>query len=429
MLRILIVSKNGSALGVGQRLGLEGHHVDFWCPDERTRLAGRGLVTRVTSPLPAARLSDLICLDTVGLPADLQSSLLDLGRPILGCSPILDKIELDRRLGMHLFQTAGLTIPPTWAFSSTREAARIVKEEPWQTGWVIKPNGNVSTAKTMIVKDQTQWDRCLSLISPDSSGILQRVLTGIEVSTEGWFSGKTFMKPFNHTFEEKKLFAGGLGPNTGCMGNVVLRADADLLVRDTVLRLQPFLAEIDYHGPIDLNCIVTPDAAYVLEATSRFGYDAIEALAEGLDQPLGDLLWDCATGGTSMSLTDQTMIAVRLSVPPWPHRKPDRDDEPCQIEGVDDDTLPHLFLTDAYKNATGYWTAGADGIILKATARGVARHSDDPSRLTDLTYEARRRVYRLLDRIHLADKQYRTDIGERVNSEVAQLREWGWLDA
>jgi hypothetical protein len=36
-------------------------------------------------------------------------------------------------------------------------------------------------------------------------------------------------------------------------------------------------------------------------------------------------------------------------------------------------------------------------------------------------------VYRLLDRIVVPDKQYRTDIGNRVNADVAQLREWGWL--
>ena len=430
MYRILLISKEGDGLGVAQRLALEGNDVDVWVEEERFKEAGKGLVNRVRSWEPAAHLADMIFLDGVGLAAKMEKQLLALDKPLLGCSARLDAIELDRALGMDLFTTAGIAIPETRNWTGTAEADKIVKEEPWQEGWVIKPSGNQSTAKTMIVKDQTLWDRCLSRISPDSRGILQRVLTGIEVSTEGWFNGKEFLTPFNHTFEEKRFLAGGLGVNTGCMGNVVVSGGSgDQLTRSTVERLSGFLRQLDYRGPFDINCIVTPEGAYALEATSRMGYDAVEALAEGLEQPLGDLLWGVATGtATEMPLAeDQTLIAVRLSIPPWPVRKPNASDHGEPITGIDDDTLPHLFLTDVYKSSEGYFTAAGDGVLLKATAKGGPRHLADDSRTTDYTYECRRRVYRTLDRINVSGKQYRTDIGERVNKEIAQLKEWGWL--
>jgi phosphoribosylamine-glycine ligase len=42
---------------------------------------------------------------------------------------------------------------------------------------------------------------------------------------------------------------------------------------------------------------------------------------------------------------------------------------------------------------------------------------------------ARRRVYRTLDGISVANKQYRNDIGSRVNADIAKLQSWGWMDA
>jgi phosphoribosylamine--glycine ligase len=424
--RILIMGKEGDGFGVGQRLALEGNAVDVWCADERFSRALDGIVGRPTDWRAAAKAADLIVIDCVGL-ARIAPELTALGKPILGCSPILDKIELDRGAGMRLFRTAGIAIPETFEFKSTADADKIVKEVEWQTGFVIKPNGNISTAKTMIVKDQTQWARSLSNISPDSTGILQRVVSGIEVSTEGWFNGRRFLRPFNHTFEEKRFLAGGLGVNTGCMGNVVINGGAsNALTKNTVERLSDFLAHIDYRGPFDINCIVTKDTAYALEATSRMGYDAVEALAEGLEEPLGQLLIDVAEGAErDIALTTDTMIAVRLSIPPWPVRKPEKDAEPEPVSGIDDSTLPHLFLTDIRREGDTYETAGGDGVLLKATAVGSVRSGGERS--ADYTYEARRRVYRLLDRIGVAGKQYRTDVGQRVNSELAQLKEWGWL--
>ena len=34
-----------------------------------------------------------------------------------------------------------------------------------------------------------------------------------------------------------------------------------------------------------------------------------------------------------------------------------------------------------------------------------------------------------LDGISVANKQYRNDIGSRVNADIAKLQSWGWMDA
>jgi phosphoribosylamine---glycine ligase len=425
--RVLFISKEGDGLGVGQRLAFEGHAVDFYISDSRFARAGRGLVNRVSDWRAAARRADLIIADCVGL-GKLDNILRSLGRPMLGFSPALDTIELDRRKGMELFEQVGIQTPETHYFTSKAEALRLPAKEGWDAGWVVKPNGNISTAKTAVVTEAALWPRAVAALPDPCSGILQRVVSGVEVSTEGWFNGNNFVRPFNHTFEDKRFLAGGLGQNTGCMGNVVLRADSNRLTAATIERTEPFLRLLGYRGPFDINVIANGDGAHALEVTSRLGYDAVEALAEGLDEPLGDFLFDTAVGTKrDMALTSDTMIAVRLSVPPWPMRRPSQSDGGEPVLGIDEDTLHHLFLTDIEKCGKEYITAGGDGVLLKATAVGGVREPKLAAHNTDYTYEARRRVYRLLDKIGVSNKQYRTDIGTRVNDDIAKLKQWKWL--
>jgi hypothetical protein len=78
--------------------------------------------------------------------------------------------------------------------------------------------------------------------------------------------------------------------------------------------------------------------------------------------------------------------------------------------------------------AMTYVTAGGDGVLLKATATGAVERKSSPKHNDDYTYNARRRVYRTLDGISVANKQYRNDIGSRVNADIAKLQSWGWMD-
>jgi phosphoribosylamine--glycine ligase len=429
--RVLFISKEGDGLGVAQRLVLEGHNVDVYVADDRFKNAGRGIVGRVGDWRLAIRRADLVIADCVGL-GKYEDIVRQTNRPSIGFSRALDTIELDRRKGMELFERAGIKTPETLYFDKPADALKLTAQHGWGDGWVVKANGNISTAKTAVVKDELLWPRAVRQLPPECSGIIQRIVSGVEVSTEGWFNGSSFVKPFNHTFEDKRFLAGDLGQNTGCMGNVVLRADSNRLTRDTIERTEPFLRMLGYRGPFDINTIVNADGAWALEVTSRMGYDAVEALFEGLDEPAGDFLFDIAMGTKrDMALTADTMIAVRLSIPPWPMRRPDRDSGGEPVLGIDDDTLLHLFLTDLAKDSGEFVTAGGDGVLLKATAIGAVTppkplNNGKRSR-PDYTYEARRRVYRLLDKIKVSSKQYRTDIGARVNNDIAQLKEWGWL--
>lgn len=410
-MNFLMISKEGDGLGMAHKIVREGNSCRVWIKNPRYELSSQGIVDRVESWRPSISWADCIIVDMVGF-GHLKQLFKDRGRPVIGCDPFLDIVELDRGKGVELLRRSGIRIPKTWTFNTPEEAkGSEISNQPI----VLKPYGNIETAKTYIITNPKLLDHALSTYSKNQKFIAQEYIEGVEISTEGWFNGRDWIQPFNHTFEEKRFLEGDLGPNTGCMGNVVMSAGDSRLVKETLVRLTPYLRKAGIVGPIDINCMVNETGAYALELTCRFGYDAIEALTEGLKEPLSDVLFETATGTKkSMKLTTDFMIAVRLSVPPWPSLDSNQDSG-APILGLTEENLKHVFLTDVYIENGVYKTAGGDGVILKATARGIHVH------------EARRRVYRTLDNIEVQDKQYRLDIGKRVDSDLSQLRSWGYL--
>lgn len=415
LVRILMLSQSGDGLGLAHRLVSEGHKVDVFIRESQYKKAGIGIVDRIPSWRPHLAKADLVVVDMVGF-GNYEETIRKAKKPLIGCSPLMDIAELDRQRGISLFNKFGIDIPETFSFKSPKQARDILKL--WKSpGYVIKPSGNISTAKTCVARSPDIYEHALGLLEDEQHLIVQRIVEGVEVSTEGWWNGRSWVFPFNHTFEEKRLMNEGLGPNTGCMGNVVVAArKVNKLAGATVLKLEPFLKQTTYRGPIDVNAIVTADKVYALEITARFGYDALEALMEGLQEPVTDLIFETAIGvKKEMRITSGYMIAVRLSVPPWPHDEPALEDAGQPLLGLNEHNLKHVYLTDVYKEGEKYFYAAGDGAVLKATADGVS------------VREARRRVYRTLAGLEISGKQYRTDIGQRVEGDMEKLKAWGWL--
>jgi phosphoribosylamine--glycine ligase len=324
-------------------------------------------------------------------------------------------LELDRRRGLEVLQRAGVALPTTHYFDSPRSAATLKwTHEP---GYVVKPSNNLHVSKTYICEREDIYKWTLSTYDSSQELIVQELVNGIEVSTEGWYNGRDWIGPFNHTFEEKPLAAGGSGVMTGCMGNVVVPVEQpDKLVRETVMRLEPMLKKMSYKGPIDINCIVTDDSAYALEITPRFGYDAIEALIHGFKEPFGGFLFDVATGiAKTMPLRGfDPLISVRVVMPPYPDQRPSKDMRGSPVLGLEGPG-GSVFPCDVYKDGSKYHYASSDGVLAKVAANG-----------RDVR-EARRRVYARVDDIVALGAYYRNDIGARVESNLSKLKQQGWL--
>lgn len=420
-MKIVFVSDTGDSIGIALRVANEGHSVIVCVNDEQFRLnkVGEGIVPLGPQPTAEnikAMTPDLVVFDMVGF-GPLASELRRAGIPVFGGSEWADLIELDRAYGTALMRAVGIKTPPTKSFKTWEEGRAYVR----RTGkrLVFKPSGNLDTATTYVSKGPDDMIAMLTYFEQElGAGIeyeLQDFVDGVEVSTEGWFNGKEFMHPINSTFEEKKFLEGGLGPNTGCMGNAVFtHRGKTRLFTEGIGRMERVLRASDYRGPLDLNTIVTKDGVYGLEFTARFGYDAVQALLEGCRDSVADLLHGCATGTLkTMSIRADWLFAVRLTVPPYPHTT--RTGRGRPVLGINDQNAPHIWPSGLRFEDGMFTVAAPDGVALTVTARGVDLH------------EARRRAYRTVSNLVIPDVQYRRDIGERVDEDMKRLRAWGWL--
>lgn len=421
-MKVLVISQTGDFLGVAQRLVYEGHSVSMWIKEPAYKRSGKGIVNRIDSWRSGLKDADLAIVDMVGMGAQTETAFRAVGVPFIGASPQMDKLELERAFGMKVFEDCGISLPESHAFDAPEEARSFFNGLEFGDGWCIKADDNLGCATSRLIKEPEQLDWAFAQYPDGIPLLVQRIVKGVEVSTEGWFNGSEWVRPFNHTFEEKRFLEGGLGPNTGCMGNVVVGCPGCKLTRATVEKLKPFLTRIGWRGPVDVNCIVDSGSAYALEATARFGYDAIEALLEGVRLSAGDFLREVAAGTLTEFEFAGPSIAVRLSVPPYPSEDDDVKAEWGEpILGINQNNINHLWLCNVMVEGDLFRTSGADGLTLKATARG-----DGEADIDKAIALARRRVYRTLDNIRVGSKMYRRDIGSRVAADLAQLREWGW---
>ena len=228
---------------------------------------------------------------------------------------------------------------------------------------------------------------------------LQDFVEGLEISTEGWFNGEMFLEPFNHTLERKQLMNDDLGPSGGCAGNIVWRCDHDKIVEQGIGLMSDFLRHNEYVAPIDLNTIVNDEGVWALEFTPRFGYDAMPALLELIDQPVGELISKMAKreSPTDMKLKDGFAAALRITIPPYPGT--DKVSRDIPVRGWVRSDRPHLYLYDVGLSDGNVLMSTSDyGVIAAATGAG------------ETIGGAFKGPYELAERARIPNKQYRTDL-------------------
>lgn len=430
-MRILFISKDGDSLSLARRVDREGHKALFFIDNPEAQGVGEGLVEKVSSKTPISTKSgqvnkesvkklldgtqpNLVVFDMVKLGgvADFISSL---GMPVFGGSKWSDLAELNRKYGCELMKAAGINTPSTTYFKSgeTEKAIDFIHRAKGRL--VYKPSGNIDTSHTYVGQGKDDLISMLRLWKSDHCDFeLQEFIEGVEVSAELWWNGFTSTL-HNWTMEEKGFMNGNVGSATGCMGNVVCRCKKGTrLISEGVGKMERLLKKTNYKGALDLNCIVKEDKLYGLEFTARFGYDALQALLTLYRGSLSKLFFDIAEGKRpEEDFFLETSIAVRLSIPPYPS---DGKPEHLPIIGVSPLNEKHIWFGDVHlTQGKKLECSGFDGMLGCVTAKGKN------------VRECQRRAYRTIHSLTIPQLQYRTDIGERVNKDLARLKDWGWV--
>jgi phosphoribosylamine---glycine ligase len=432
--RVLIVDDSGDGLlDLALRAKALGHNVLWFLRsfDPVKRPVGRGMIERVPEWQPHTRWADLIIFAANGRYMQDAERLRQEGRFVIGGNPQSAAWELDRIQGMAAFKRAGIAVPAYNTANNLDQAMTIAARH--DNGIAIKPSGDVAD-KSLSFVAKTPAEAIWRLKRWKTQGkrfphglILQDRIEGIEFAVGAWFGPDGFVDGWEENFEEKRLFAGALGPNCGEAGTVI-RLVRSCKLADKVLKpLEDQLSRLGYVGNVDVNCIVDAEGnPWPLEFTMRFGYPAINIeLALHKSDPI-EFLACVASGDTPPARQLNTVaVGVVMALPPYPfgHERPEETVN-VPIWGITPGIEDNLHFCDVTLGdaPTGgergavephLATAGSYVLVATGTAQSVVA--------------ARREAHRVLERIRIpASPFWRVDIGTRLRAEIPKLQEHGY---
>ena len=435
---ILFISNSGESLPVAHRVLQEGREAAVYIHNPAYRGNYEGIVPRVTaSKLPGkVRKADAVIFDILrpneGNHADklllkvfrckrnapeVFGAVADKIRNktlVIGASSETAQWELDRAKGAKIAEKAGIKTPETHNFKKLSEGAAFLKGK--RSKWVFKPHNNQDLDLTYVESYPGELKSKLEGEYTERLGdqfefVLQKVIDGVEISTEGWFDGQRFVH-MNHTIEDKKLMNGNLGPSIGSQGNTVwLKRNEGLLTRE-LDSLAPKLREAGYTGPVDCNCVVSEEdrRPYFLEWTMRQGYDALYCLLSLLRGDIGRFYLD----RFQSSFAEGFASSQRITIPPFPYAEASLLKEYAQGVEIQSGLAPNFWAEDVKQNGKRLECAGADGIVGVVAARGNSLGGSVGN------------MYRSIEKMRIASTpQYRTDGAKRAEKAMNRLQKMG----
>ncbi len=421
-MKFLFVTFFGESASLAMQLIDEGHQVRFFIKNKKMQDVARGLVPRVRNWKKHIDWADVIVFDDVDFGREIEN-LRNRGYLVVGGNRFGDRLENDRLFGQKIMQEAGILTPKSWRFRNFRRAIDFVKRKKGR--YVLKFCGQLERYLVYISKFEDGSDTIKILEyywakwppQRKIDFILQEFIDGIEMAVGAFFNGKHFVYPINISFEHKHFMPGGIGPLTGEMGTSMFYSqDGGKLFRETLLKMEPYLARTNYRGFIDINNIVTSEGAYAIEFTSRFGYPQLDIQQELHRTAWGELLYKLAEGTLKeFKVYDKFAVGVVIGGPGMPFEiSYNKYGRGLPIYGITKENRKHIKLSQVYFRDGKYFTAGS-GYVLTVNGSGKTME------------EAKRRAYKIVSQIVIPNMVYRIDIGDHWTKEAPKLKQWGYI--
>ena len=286
-------------------------------------------------------------------------------------------------------------------------------------GIVIKADGLASGKGVFVCETEKESLEAINVLMKEKifglSGervIIERKLSGIEVSLIGFCDGKTILL-LPPTQDHKRVFDNDKGLNTGGMGaySPVPFMNKDLVKKIYEQIVQKFLSGIKnenlgYQGIIYFGLMVEnfgteKEQPYVLEFNCRFGDPETQVILPLLENDLLEIMTaviEQRLERVNLRLKDQSAVCVILSSQGYPKKY----EVGKQIFGLKDlKTMSDVFVfhSGTKKQGEKYFTAG--GRVLGITA------------LDNNLSEAIKKCYFAVEKINFDNKHFRKDIGRK----------------
>ena len=420
----LFVSIGGLIGDIAWIVKKQGHNVKYYIKYKDQKDIANGFVEKTENWEKEVGWADVIIFDDVSGFGKKAKKLREQGKAVIGGTPYTDMLEDNRAFGQEELKKYGINIIPYKDFTSFDKAIEYIKTNPGK--YVLKPSGQAQNDKGLLFvgeendgKDviQVLGDYKKALSKKISVFQLQKKVCGVEIAVGAFFNGKKFIFPINMNFEHKKLFPGNLGPSTGEMGTSMFWTGKNKIFNNTLKKLEPKLAEENFVGYIDLNCIVNSNGIYPLEFTVRFGYPTIFIQEEGIVLPISEFLYKLANQEDFQFKTKTGFqIGISIVVPPFPFN----DKQTFNIKSKDSIIYfkkstegVHIYDVKIVNDEWVVTGTGGDVLVVCGTGQTIKA--------------AQTQAYNRIKNIVIPHMYYRDDIGERWYEDSDKLHNWGYL--
>jgi phosphoribosylamine--glycine ligase len=439
-MRLLLVDNAGLMTDFALRCQDAGHEIRWYIRQTRTTEGiGKGLLVgknrMVDDYQPWARWADLIMLaDNVRYLHDMERWRQE-GIPVVGACVESAAWETDRHAGQKILKSVGIKVPPYKMFDDYDRAIAYVKREG--RAFVSKPCGDEEDKSlSYVAKSPADMAYMLERWKKNhrhkDAFILQERVNGIEMAVGGWFGPNGFLPGWHENWEFKKLMAGDTGPATGEMGTII-RAVPKSKLADLVLKpVEQKLADLDYVGYVDVNCIIGEDGTpWPLEFTMRPGWPTFNiqmAMLKDGEDP-ANWLFELAEGQSCDPFRmNEVACGVVMAIPDFPFSRFTRKDvhgipiyklnnknryrrnlHPCEVQQGEapTDVNGKVVTLPCLTTAGDYLLVGS-GVGLSVR-------------------EARQRAYRALESLEVPNSPFwRPDIGQRLKKQLPTLQSLGF---
>ena len=383
--------------------------------------AARCLPADVSSPkeLLAVAESQDVDLTVVGPELPLSRGVVDaftaVGRAIVGPTKAAAALEWSKAFAKDFMARHRV---PTAAFrvcESADEALATIRRGEFTFPLVLKADGLAAGKGVVIAEDAATAEAVIGAMMIDrrfgdagSRVVLEEFLDGQEASYFVLADGTNFVL-LGSAQDHKRIFDEDRGPNTGGMGafapSPLISEDMSRRVCDAIV--SPVLAGMDheghpYRGFLYVGLMLTADGPKVIEFNVRFGDPEAQVVLPMLDEDLGWLLGEAATGALPSRparFRREPHVGVVLAAGGYP----DAPETGKVIDGIDAASeVPGAIVFHA-------GTAKREGRLVTAGGRvlTVVGRSTTYRDAIDTAYAA-------ASRIHFDGMQYRRDIGRKA---------------
>lgn len=431
-MKFLLIDQDGVGLSLAIRAGDAGHQVRWFIKPRpsNSKSIGRGFknLERVDNWVSSAGWADLIFTCSNDDYIEKLEFFRGRGHPVFAPSVASTKLEVSRKDGMKLLESAGVECVPYKTFPSMAHAEKhVIKTDE---RFVFKTLGdNEDKSLTYVSKspaDLVSWMRRTP--PPKGEVMLQEFVEGIELGVSRWMGTSGWVGQYNESFEHKKLMPSNFGPNTGEMGTIAYFTPESKLGDETLGKLTDKLLSLGHRGDTALGFMIDEKGKpWPTEWTCRPGWPIFNMMLGATKGDPIEWMRDAISGKDTTSFSEDMGCCLVLAHGDFPHTHlTPEENSGVPIYGITKGTAQHVHPQHVQMMKLPDTDRGGKGIVERDMWATAGNYVSVVTGYGSSISQAAKRAYGTVDKLHVANSIVRDDVGEAMKAQVPKLQALGY---